>query len=90
MVAVSRNALIAAGYAARAEARIQRRRSTERRLEIRRALERSRQRCTRCSITLVRLQQTREVRFRSAWTDLEWQVPDEQLDHVLIALDGDA
>ena len=81
-------ALNAAAVAARDEARQLRAISGARRAEVRRSTDVSRRRLLTCTATFTRISRTRDLRYRSTWSDLPWQLPDRELDHVLVAIDG--
>ncbi|MBV8064743.1 MAG: hypothetical protein JOY73_04410 [Actinobacteria bacterium] len=53
-------------------------------------MRRSRQSCLRARATVARLDRARELRFRSTWSELAWQPPDQELFRVLVLHDGDS
>ena len=81
--------LRASADAARADARRLRVQSHARRVEAQRGISSSANRRARASVMLAWLERTRELRYQSTWSDLPWQMPDGELDLVLVAHDGD-
>ena len=81
--------LCVAALAARDDARRLRIESASRRGDARRALETAEMRRTRAILMKKRMLRTRDLRYRSAWSDLPWQMPDSELDRVLVAHDGE-
>lgn len=81
--------LLAAAVAARDDARRLRTMSISRRGEARRANETAQQRRMQALLMQKRLLRARNVRYRSAWSDLWWQMPDGELDRVLVPHDGE-
>jgi hypothetical protein len=86
---MSSAALRQAVDAARADARRLRVVSHARCAELRRWTAITRRQSRRCSVTVAWIDRTREVRCRSAWSDLPWQLLDRELDTVLVPIDGD-
>jgi len=68
----------------RADARRLRVESSARRAVGRRTLAETRRRRSRAVDTYAWLERTRELRYRSTWSDLPWQLPDADLDRVLV------
>jgi len=81
-------ALRIAAVAAREDARMLRAVSGARRAALRRSCGLSRRRLRTCSTTFASLNCTRDLRYRSAWSDLQWQLPDRDLDRVLVPIEG--
>lgn len=82
-------ALRVAAEQARADARQARARSSERRIEVRRALALAAVRQSQAAASLTTLTRTRQQPFRSVWSDLAWEFPGRELDRVLVPHDGD-
>lgn len=80
--------IYANAIAAREEAQRLRLKSATRRLEVRRSRVESRRRLSTASVTFAWLERARTRRFRSAWSDLPWQLPNGELDRVLVPYDG--
>lgn len=74
--------------AARADAQGLRMASRARRIESRQVVSRSAASRRSVSSALAWLAHTRELRYRSAWSELPWQLPDRELDTVLVPHDG--
>lgn len=83
----SRSELLAAAVCAREVAQSLRTESRARREEVRRGHRLTAHRKRHTATVLEWLEETRAMRYRSAWSDLPWQWPDAELDHVLVALD---
>ena len=75
--------------AARAEAHRLRAASSARRLEVRRSRGEVQRRKAKLAVTARWLSRSRERRYRSAWSDLAWQMPDGELDRVLVPVEAD-
>lgn len=86
---ISPRALRAQADAARADASRLRASSSARRLEVRRARAEIERKAVILAETVRSLSVSRRRRYRSAWSDLAWQMPDRQLDQVLVSHDGD-
>jgi hypothetical protein len=83
-----RSDLLAAAAAARAEAQSLRFESIGRRRAAQRTHDAAARRKRRSKSMLGWVEQTRALRYRSAWSDLGWRFPDETLDLVLVPHDG--
>ena len=79
-----------AALAARDDARRLRLTSVSRRADARLAVEAAERRRSRAILTKKRILRARDVRYRSAWSDLSWQMPGGELDQVLVPHDGDS
>jgi hypothetical protein len=90
MVEVSAVAMHAAAVAARREAQALRDESHARRRELRRRNADAERLRSSCLSSYLGLAQTRHVRYRSAWSDLDWRSPDRELDRILFSIEGDA
>ncbi len=86
MAALSALAVRAAAGAAREEAQLLRRRSSERRVELQRRSADAEILRARCRSTCSAVSRTREARDRVTWSDLPWHGPDAELDDVLVLL----
>jgi hypothetical protein len=89
MVEMSAVAMQAAAVAARREAQALRDESHARRRELRRRAAVAERLRSSCLSSYLWLAQTRDVRYRSAWSDLQWRSPDRELDHILVSIEGD-
>lgn len=78
-----------AADAARDRARRLRTVSSARRAELRRTRDAAHSRHTTYAATLDLVGRTRDLRYRSTWSDLPWQPPDRALEIVLVSIDGD-
>jgi hypothetical protein len=81
-------ALREAADAARRDARRLRMASHARRAELRRSSATWRARRRALARTVADVGHARELRYRSPWSDLAWQLPDRELDIVLVPIDG--
>ena len=86
---ISPTALRDAADAVRADARRLRWASSAHRAEVRQSVVASRHRRRTYARTVADAGRARERRFRSSWSDLPWQLPDRELDIVLVPIDGD-
>jgi hypothetical protein len=80
--------LRAAAGAARRDARRLRAVSAAGRAELGRSKDLSRRWLLTCEATFAWVSRTQDFRYRSAWSDLSWQLPGRELDCVLVAIDG--
>lgn len=82
-------ALRDAADAAREDARRLRRASYAHRASVRRSMAAWQRRRRAYATTVAEAGRARELRYRSSWSDLPWQLPDRELDLVLVPIDGD-
>lgn len=85
---ISPDALREAAGAAREHARRLRADSYAHRAELRRSMDGWRHRRPAYARTMADAGRARERRYRSTWSDLAWQLPDRELDTVLVPIDG--
>ena len=78
--------LFAAALAARDDAARLRRVSGSRRTELRRTMRVWRR---GLETSKANFEARRDLRYRSGWSELDWKLPDRELDRVLVPHDGD-
>lgn len=78
-----------AALVAREQARLLRAASHAHRADVRLSMAAWRRRRRTYARTVADVGRARQRRYRSAWSDLPWQLPDRELDTVLVPVDGD-